>query len=155
MDSPLCPKCQTAKASTRKSKLCATCHKNWLAEQPKAGLLIDQAVIAKAAMAKTTDDWQKLATELAPTFAAILSGDVKATAAQASLLKDVYNRAFGKPTATQTEKRVAAGVIILPALDTGMKMMICPKCGFDIGYDPKNSVGSQSGTTNDVPSIDS
>lgn len=92
-------------------------------------------MLAKVAIAKTTEDWQKLAAELAPTVAGILSGEVKASAAQASLLKDIMNRAYGRPAATQEEKKVAAGVVVLPALDSGMKMMICPKCGFDVSKD--------------------
>lgn len=90
-------------------------------------------------MAKTTEDWQNLAKELASVYAGILSGEVKATAAQAALVKDVYNRAYGKPTASQAEKRVAAGVVILPALDDGSKKMICPKCGYDVA---KNSLAA-------------
>ena len=93
---------------------------------------IPAELIAKVSLAKTTEDWQSLARELGSVYAGVLSGEVKATAAQASLLKDVHNRAFGKPTATQVEKRVAAGVVILPALDTGTKIMICPKCGYDV-----------------------
>ena len=129
----LCPSCNRSKASTRKSRLCAKCHKDWLKTQPKTmAQIIPQEVIAKFALAKTTEDWQNLARELAPTFTAILSGEVKATASQASLLKDVYNRAYGKPVATQTDKRIAAGLIILPTLDTGAKMtFICPQCGYD------------------------
>lgn len=121
-----CPNCKRARASTRKSRFCATCHKNWLDEQPKP--LISPEVASKLASAKSSEDWQKLAAELSPVLAGILSGEVKASAAQASLLKDIINRAYGKPVATQSEKRVAAGVVILPTLDTGMKMKICPVC---------------------------
>lgn len=150
----LCPNCMKAKASTRKSKLCSTCYKAWFRAQPKSiGQILPQEVIAKFALAKTTEDWQKLAAELAPTFTAILSGEVKATAAQAALLKDVYNRAFGKPVATQTDKRVAAGVIVLPTLNTGSEMtFICKKCG----YDPtKTLVVPESGAADSIPVIDS
>ncbi len=118
-------------------------------------LAIPPELIAKASLARTTEDWQSLAKELGPVYAGVLNGEIKATAAQASLLKDVHNRAFGKPVASQVEKRVAAGVIVLPALDTGSKMMICPKCGFDIGYEAKNTLVSQSGASNSIPVIDS
>lgn len=88
-----------------------------------------------------------MAMDLAPVIAGILSGDVKASAAQVSLIKDVQNRAFGKPAASVAEKAVAAGVIILPALDTGMKMMLCPKCGYDA---TKTLVEAKSGATNGI-----
>lgn len=96
-------------------------------------------IVSRAALAKSVEDWQKLANELAPVMEGILSGQVKATAAQANLLKDIWNRAFGKPVAAQTAKREAAGVIVLPTLDTDNKMtFVCPKCG----YDPKTTLGS-------------
>lgn len=134
MTDELCPKCQKNRASTRKSRLCAACWK--LEPKPKPVVnVVPAELLAKAANAKTTEDWQKLAAELAPTLAAILNGDAKATAAQASLLKDIMNRAFGKPVAVQQEKRVAAGIIVLPKLDDGDKTMICPRCGFDATKD--------------------
>jgi len=112
-------------------------------------------LIQRASLARTTEDWQNLAKELGPVFAGVLNGEIKASAAQASMLKDVYNRAYGKPVATQTEKRVASGVIVLPALDSGSKMMICPKCGYDVGYEAKNLVVPKSGAADSVPVIDS
>src|SRR5438445_3385698 len=114
----LCPGCQRAKATKLKSRLCSTCYKKdkltQKAGQRPLGLSVD--LIARASLAKTSEDWQRLAAELAPIMTAILNGEVKATAAQASLLKDIWNRAFGKPVATQSEKKVASGVIVLPAL---------------------------------------
>jgi len=82
----------------------------------------------------------------------ILDGSVKASAAQASLIKDIMDRAFGRPTSTQLEKRIAAGVIVFPALDTGMMMTICPKCGYDA---TKTFVETESGTANRFPKLDS
>lgn len=130
LQADLCPQCKTAKASSRKSKLCGTCHKR-APQVPKATGTIGQDIIARAALAKTTEDWQKLAAELAPIMTGILNGEVKATAAQASLIKDIMNRAFGKPTASQESTKQAAGVIILPVLDTGKLMHVCPQCGYD------------------------
>jgi hypothetical protein len=86
---------------------------------------------ARVSQAKTTEDWQKIAAAVAPVMQGILDGQTKASAAQVSLLKDILNRAYGKPVATQHEKRVAAGVIVLPALDTGAATTVCPKCGYD------------------------
>lgn len=122
----LCPVCQKAKASTRASKLCGTCHKK--ANPPPA---VAPDLTARAALAKTTEDWQRLAKEIEPVIKKILEGKSDVTAAQSSLLKSILDRAYGKPVATQNDKKLAAGVIILPTLDTGEKMLVCPKCGYE------------------------
>jgi len=80
--------------------------------------------------AKTTEDWQRIAAGLGDVIQAIADGRTKGTAAQVALLKDIMNRAHGKPQATQEEKQISTGVVILPALDTGHKMTICPRCGY-------------------------
>jgi len=85
----------------------------------------------KMALAKTTEDWQKIAAIIAPVMQSILDGQVKATASQVSLMKDVLNRAYGRAVATQSEKKVAAGIVLLPTLNTGEFTTICPNCGFD------------------------
>src|SRR4029077_8011162 len=84
------------------------------------------------ATAKTAEDWQKIAAAVQPVMQGILDGTAKASAAQVALLKDVLNRAYGKPVATQEERKVSAGVIVLPALDDGVRTLLCPKCGYDI-----------------------
>jgi hypothetical protein len=81
--------------------------------------------------ARTTEDWQTLGEAIAPIMTSILAGNVIASAAQVSLIKDIMNRAYGKPVSTQTEKQVNTGVVILPALSTGADSLICPKCAFD------------------------
>ena len=142
----ICPRCKSRRASTRATKFCWKCHEATKqtgvpieSVQSVAKITLPAEFVAKAAVAKTTEDWQKLAAELAPVVVDILNGTVKATAAQASLIKDIMDRAFGRPTATQLEKRVAAGVIILPTLNTDSTMTFtCPKCG----YDPKATLVS-------------
>ncbi len=146
----LCPRCQKAKASTRKTRLCGTCHKKNPTTAAKGLLTPD--LVARAAIAKTTEDWQRLAADLAPVMTSILNGEARATAAQASLIKDIMNRAFGKPVATQVEKRISAGVIVLPALDSGAKLMICPKCGYNA---TANLVAAESRSANSVPVVNS
>jgi hypothetical protein len=69
---------------------------------------------------------------IAPIMSGIMAGNVIASAAQVSLIKDIMNRAYGKPVATQAEKKISTGILILPALDTGSKMTICPRCQYDI-----------------------
>lgn len=82
--------------------------------------------------AKSTEDWVRLANSLSSVIQGVADGTVKATAAQTAMLKDIMARAYGKPVATQQEKRAAAGIVILPALDSGEKMMICPRCGYNV-----------------------
>lgn len=86
---------------------------------------------ALVAAAKTTEDWQAIAGKIQPVMQAILDGTSKGTAAQVSLLKDILNRAYGKPVATQADKKVAAGIVILPSLGIGETTLICPVCGYD------------------------
>lgn len=151
MDRGLCPRCLVAKASTRKTKLCAKCHKQWLIENAQKASPIPPELIAKVAAAKTTEDWQKVAADLGPVFAGILAGTIQATAAQASLIKDVLNRAHGKPQSTQADRAQAAGVIILPTLGSGSKMLICPKCGTNV----QNTVAAEPGSPDLIPVVNS
>lgn len=151
----LCPSCNKARASTRKSRLCGTCHKKAVAKrvaQSATPAVVSSEILAKVALAKTTEDWQVLAAEMAPVIADILNGTVKATAAQASLIKDIMNRAYGKPIAAQMEKRAAAGLIVLPVLDYGVKMTICPNCGYNA---TKTLVDPESRAANSFPKLDS
>lgn len=85
----------------------------------------------KVAKAKTQADWQALAESIAPVLQGVLDGSVKASAAQAGLFKDIWNRAYGKPTATQAEKKVATGIVILPTLRENEHTTVCPRCGYD------------------------
>lgn len=125
-DKPLCIRCNKRNGQEQYKGLCNACYREQTAP-PK----LPEDLASKAALARSTEDWQKLASDVAPVLQGILDGRIKASAAQAALLKDIMNRAFGVPKASQMEKRVAAGVIILPALNNNEKMMICPKCGHD------------------------
>ena len=115
------------------------------------------------AVARTKEDWRKLASELAPAIKSIADGSQPATAAQASMLKEIMARAYGKPVATQEENKVASGLIVLPTLDSGEKTMVCPRCGYDVtqGLEgskfvkPENTVATESGAAISLPSIDS
>lgn len=98
---------------------------------PPAQFVIPQDIIDNMSKARTTEDWQNLGEAIAPIMASIMSGNVLASAAQVSLIKDIMNRAYGKPVATQTEKKVSSGVVILPGLNTNIHSMTCPKCMFD------------------------
>lgn len=81
--------------------------------------------------ARTTEDWQTLGEAIAPIMSGIMAGNVLASAAQVSLIKDIMNRAYGKPVATQQDKKVSSGVVLLPSLDVNLNSLTCPKCAFD------------------------
>jgi hypothetical protein len=131
----LCVEC--GKRPAARGDLCHACYQaDYRARKKQAAIdaakpKVPDDLAVRVQLAKTTEDWQKLAAMIAPVMQAILDGTGKATAAQTSLIKDIMNRAYGKPVASAQEKREAAGVIVLPTLDTGEKMMICPKCGYN------------------------
>lgn len=93
--------------------------------------VIPADIIEGMSKARTTEDWQTLGEAIAPVMASIIGGNVLASAAQVSLIKDIMNRAYGKPVATQADKKVSSGVVILPALSTNDSSLTCPKCMFD------------------------
>lgn len=93
--------------------------------------VIPTEIIDGMSKARTTEDWQTLGEAIAPIMASIMAGNVIASAAQVSLIKDIMNRAYGKPVATQADKKVSSGVVLLPALNTNKFSMVCPKCAFD------------------------
>jgi hypothetical protein len=98
---------------------------------PAAKFVIPAEIVENMSKARTTEDWQTLGEAIAPIMASIMAGTVIANAAQVSLIKDIMNRAYGKPVATQTEKQVSNGVILLPSLDTNVNSLICPQCAFN------------------------
>lgn len=111
------------------------CNKHYTADYRQRKLQQPAAIptdLAKrAASAKTTEDWQKIAQSIQPVIDGILTGEVKATAAQVSMVKNIMDRAYGKPMATQADKKVAAGIVILPKLGEGEKSLTCPRCTYN------------------------
>lgn len=99
---------------------------------PKEELpVIPMEVIEGMSKARSAEDWQALAAALAPSLAMIMTGKVNASAAQVSLIKDIMNRAYGKPVATQADKSVSTGIVLLPAIGQNAQSMTCPQCQFD------------------------
>lgn len=134
----LCPVCQQRPRGKYAGGRCNYCYKakrdgdaekKRSIQQKAFNEVLPKDLLGQVGSAKTTQDWQDVASKLGPTIQGILNGDITATAAQAALIKDIMNRAYGKPVATQSEREVASGVLVLPALSTGESMTICPKCG--------------------------
>lgn len=82
--------------------------------------------------ADSDDDWAKLADQIRPTALGIMTGEIKASAAQTALIKTIWDRAYGKVSATKEEKIQASGVIILPALGERSTMFVCPVCKYAV-----------------------
>jgi hypothetical protein len=91
---------------------------------PEAGILKEK---------RTDDEWCRLAKSLEPTVLGIASGTLRASAAQASTVRHILERCYGKVQEKQSEKRPASGVIVLPMLNHGQHSLICPNCGTKYG----------------------
>lgn len=102
------------------------------AQAAKETIQIPKDLGEKVAQAKTPDDWKVIAASVSTVMQGILDGTTKASAAQVSLLKEIMNRAYGRPVATQEDKKTSTGIVILPTLDTAEKGTVCPRCGFDV-----------------------
>lgn len=89
---------------------------------------------------KQEGDWCRKAKELEDVAKGIAEGTVKATAAQAALIKAIDDRCYGKVQEKQSDKTPASGVILLPMLGDGMHSQICPRCGFDAGKEANESL---------------
>lgn len=121
---PLCTQCGKRNGIPNFKGLCSRCYNinRLLPPEPLEGLG------AKVVAAKKTGDWLKLAEELTGIYTSIGRGEVKATAAQASILNNIMERAYGKVTKTQEEEKKESNVVVLPILGTGVGARICPKC---------------------------
>lgn len=123
---PLCKRCLKRNAQVYYKGLCQHCYLELRQVAKNATPLGNLA--DKMAEAKTADDWRILADALKPTIEAVARGEVKASAAQAAMLKEIMSRAFGRVTKSQEEQAVPPGIIFLPTVGEGSKMQICPKC---------------------------
>ena len=121
---PLCVQCGKRNGIPNFQNLCSRCYniKRLLPKEPLEGLG------EKVDAAAKTGDWLKLARSLTGVYEMIGRGDIKATAAQASVLNNIMERAYGKVTKVQEEEKKEANVVVLPLLGTGVGARICPKC---------------------------
>lgn len=80
------------------------------------------------------DEWCRLAQELDPVVKGIADGTVKATAAQASTIKHILDRCYGRVQEKASEKKPASGIVVLPVLGAGQTTQecftTCPACGW-------------------------
>lgn len=121
---PLCTRCNMRNGQVTYKGLCHRCYAE-LKLVPKSPF---DALGNLIATARTDDDWKKLAGVLAPTVESIAKGELKASAAQAAMLKEVLARAYGKVTKSQEDSQGPSGIVVLPTLGIGYKTNICVKC---------------------------
>jgi len=124
---PLCTTCGVRNGLVIYKGLCSKCY----AEKRAANLAASGPLNnlgEKMATARNVEDWKRLAKDLSPIMEQIARGEIKATAAQASILKSINDRAYGRVTKSQEESKGPLGIVVLPLLGTGMGAQICPKC---------------------------
>lgn len=128
VDAIKCPACGTRASGPYPDGLCRRCYDIKRAGKPPLTPAKFEELQERLKTAEATGDWKKLADELQPTFTAIANGTVKATAAQASLIKHIFDRAYGRVTKTQEDKRGPIGIIILPSMGVNESAQMCPQC---------------------------
>lgn len=125
---PICSLCKKRNAQHIYKGLCTTCYKNTrpIKVARATSQLGDVAMLLQSA--KTEEDWKKLAKQLEPTILGIADGSIKASAAQAAVVKEIMSRAYGRVTKSQEENQGPIGIVILPTIGTEREMQICPRC---------------------------
>lgn len=121
---PLCKRCGVRNAQITYKGYCHRCYEE-MKVVPKTPL---DALGTAMTSAQTEDDWKRLASELGPTVASIAKGEIKATAAQAAMLKEILGRAHGRISKSQEDSQGPIGIVVLPTLGIGPAMHLCPKC---------------------------
>lgn len=93
----------------------------------------------------TPDEWKRRADAIMPQLVAIAAGTVKASAAQVSAAKEIVSRAYGRVAERDTDKRPAAGILVLPALGDQRNLTVCPRCSLELsGESPCKSFGESN-----------
>lgn len=72
-------------------------------------------------------EWRKLADALRETIKLSALGEIKISAAQASLIKHILERAHGRVVDSQKSK-APVGVVMLPTVGSGVSAKLCPAC---------------------------
>lgn len=120
--SKLCPRCHTRKSGPYPGDLCRRCYDDRRASTTLTSLG------DRVKEAQISGDWKALADSLTDTIKGVADGSIKATAAQGSILRHIMDRAYGRVTKTQEEKKGPIGVVVLPTLEQGSTTQVCSKC---------------------------
>lgn len=127
-DLPKCPKCGIRNSGKYPGGICRNCYDVARTTQVKIGALVPNDIAERVKKAQTKGDWRALADSLADVVKSIASGETEATAAQASMLKHIMDRAYGRVSKSQEDKQGPIGIVILPTIHSGMDARVCKRC---------------------------
>jgi hypothetical protein len=127
---PLCPRCNSRNAGKYPGGLCRACYNDKRRTSIKIGTEVPEDLAQRIRQAQVSGDWKALADNLNDTVKGIADGSIKATAAQASLVKHILDRAYGRVSKSQEDKQGPVGIVILPSIgrDNSEDLRICPDC---------------------------
>ena len=123
-DATLCLTCKRRKGQPRLGGLCRGCY------DAKVSLEKSQKILTTADFSErnTGEAWLALAKSLGPVYRGVADGTVKATPAQAAILKSIWERAYGRVSKSQEDKAGAHGIVLLPIVGSKESAMLCPNC---------------------------
>lgn len=127
---PLCPRCNTREAGKYPGNLCRSCYDEKRRTSIKIGMGVPEDLAQRVRQAQTSGDWKALADSLSGIVKDIANGEVKASAAQGSLIKHILDRAYGRVSKSQEDSQGPVGIVILPSIgrDNSEDLRICPEC---------------------------
>jgi hypothetical protein len=126
----LCPRCNIRKSGRYPGKLCRVCYDEKRKTRIVIGAEVPQDLQDRVRLAQTSGDWKALADSLGDTIKDVANGNIKATAAQGSMLKHIMDRAYGRVSKSQEDKQGPVGLVILPTIgrDNSEDLRVCPTC---------------------------
>lgn len=127
---PLCPECGLRNVGPYPGGTCRKCYDTKRATKITIGKGVPQDLADRIKAAQASGDWKALADSLNNVVTGIANGTVDASAAQASLLRHILDRAYGRVSKTQEDKQGPIGIVILPSIgrENSEDTQICPKC---------------------------
>jgi len=127
---PLCPRGCGRNSGNYPGGLCRACYNDKRRTAIKIGTEVPKDLADRIRQAQVSGDWKALADSLNDTVKGIADGTIKASAAQASLVKHILDRAYGRVSKSQEDKQGPVGIVILPSVgrDNSEDLRICPEC---------------------------
>ena len=127
---PICPECGVRNAGPYPGGTCRKCYDTKRATKISIGKAVPQDLADRIKAAQSGGDWKALADSLSETIRGVANGEIKATAAQGSMLKHIMDRAYGRVSKSQEDKQGPMGIVILPTIgrENSEDVRICAKC---------------------------
>src|SRR5258706_6243815 len=93
---PLCTRCKTRNGQAKYKGLCNKCYRETRdVRVPRLPAQFGDLAEQLKDPDKSKDYWKNLALQLQPTVVGLADGSIKATAAQAAIIKEILGRAHG------------------------------------------------------------